>query len=284
MNYNEIKISWESPVDATVVGDVLASELGNIGFESFVEDADGLMAYIPVSAFDSTELENSFERFPIENVTFSYVTSVIKERDWNEVWEQNYFQPVRIDNECIIRAPFHPEESGFNYEILIQPKMAFGTGNHETTVMMIRSILAIDLEGKETLDMGCGTGILAILAAKKGAGRVVAIDIDEWAYNNTIEDCRLNQIADIKVVLGGAEQIAPLGKFDYIFSNINRNVLLQDIPAYFQALKPGGQLIMSGFYKEDLPLIESKCTQSGLRPITTTQHNNWVTIITMREN
>jgi len=278
MDYYEITISWDSPVDESIISDVLAAELGNIGFESFVQNAEELVAYAPVVLFDSTRLEASFAQFPIDNVTFRYTATLIKAKDWNEEWEKNYFQPVRIDSECIVRAPFHPEEPGFQYEILIQPKMAFGTGNHDTTAMMIHAMLAVDLEEKEVLDMGCGTGILAILAAKKGAARIVAIDIDDWAYNNTVENCQLNHTTDIQVVLGGAEQIAPSGKFDFIFANINRNVLLQDIPVYYQALKPGGEMYLSGFYREDLLMVEAKCKQSGLNVIATTEHNNWVTI------
>lgn len=160
--------------------------------------------------------------------------------------------------------------------------MAFGTGNHETTYLMLSEMLRLDLTGKELLDMGCGTAVLAILAAKKGAKRLVAIDIDEWAYENAIENCRLNNTEDIRVMLGGAEQIASAGTFDYIFANINRNILLNDIHTYVPALNPEGILYMSGFYTEDIPAIESECLQNGLSLISHTARNNWVVVKTKK--
>jgi len=283
MDYYEILFTIESSLDTSIVYDILAAELGEIGFESFVQNSQGLTAYIPAPSFQTEKLEKCLSQFPLENVKFHYSSNFIQAEDWNEVWEKNYFQPVCIGHECLLRAPFHPEESGYRFEIIINPKMAFGTGNHETTNLMIRSILACQLEGKEVLDMGCGTAILAILAAKKGADRVVAIDMDEWAFHNAIENCRLNDTPHIYVVMGGAEQIAPVGMFDYIFANINRNILLTDIPLYCQALKPDGEMLMSGFYKEDIPVIEAKCKQNGLDLLSVTEQNNWVAIRTVKK-
>ena len=278
MDYYEIIFTSDSSLDATVVYDMLAAELGEIGFESFMQNREGFAAYIPAINYQAEQLEKCLAQFPLAGVRFHYTFNLIKARDWNEVWEQNYFQPVRIDGECLLRAPFHPDESGFRYEIIIHPKMAFGTGNHETTNLMLSTMLALDLEGKEVLDMGCGTAVLAILAAKKGAGCVVAIDIDEWAYQNALENCRLNNTSHIQVVLGGADQIATAGMFDYIFANINRNILLNDIPAYCQALKPAGGVFLSGFYKEDIPIIEAKCNPNGLVISSYREQNNWVVV------
>ena len=162
--------------------------------------------------------------------------------------------------------------------------MAFGTGNHETTYLMIQAMLASDMQGQEVLDMGCGTAVLAILAPQQGAKRVVAIDIDEWAYNNALENIRLNQVEPIQVLLGGAERIAETGTFDTILANINRNILLHDIHHYAQALKEGGQLIMSGFYAEDCPLIEAECRRYGLEPIETESRNKWTRMRVVRKN
>ena len=282
MDYFEITFTCDSPIDATTIFDMLAAGLGEIGFESFVQNDKGLVAYIPVDTFETQKLTVCLAEFPLEKVQFHYTSNFIKAQDWNEEWEKNYFQPVRISNECIIRAPFHQEEPECRFEIIINPKMAFGTGNHETTHLMVSSILTLDLEQKEVLDMGCGTGVLAILSAKKGANRVVAIDNDEWAYNNAIENCQLNNTPHIQVVLGDATQIVQAGMFDFIFANINRNILLQDISGYCRALKSQGELYMSGFYKEDIPVIETQCNQHGLVLLSFTEQNNWVLVKTKK--
>lgn len=278
MDYYEITITCESLIDTTIINDILATELGEIGFESFIQNNKGLVAYIPVIYYDTNKLEMRLSQFPLENMRFSYITNLIKAKDWNEVWEKNYFQPVRIGNECLIRAPFHFEDPGFRFEIIINPKMAFGTGNHETTSLMIRAMLDLELKGKATLDMGCGTGVLAILAAKKEASRVVAIDIDEWAYSNAIENCLLNNMSHIQVIQGDAGQVVRQEMFDYIFANINRNILLRDIPDYCLALKPEGEIYLSGFYKDNVPVLEAKCRENGLVILSVTEQNNWVVI------
>lgn len=282
MDYYEFTFTYISPIGVTILNDILASELGTIGFESFAEQTDGMNAYISAKDVDTEQLEDLLNNFPLENVQIRYSQQLIKGIDWNEEWEKNYFQPIRIEQKCLIRASFHPEEYGFDHEIIINPKMAFGTGNHETTYLMLYEMLLLDLKGKELLDMGCGTAVLAILAAKKEAKRVTAIDIDEWAYNNAMENCRLNKTGDIRVMRGGAEQIADSGTLDYIFANINRNILIDDIKFYVPALKPGGMLYMSGFYKQDIPAIESECRQNGLSLISYTERNNWVALKTKK--
>ena len=278
MKYYELSFKYESDIEIEVINDILASELGDIGFESFTSNKEGLTAYINTNEYDESSLDVCLKNFPVQGINFQHTLKLIEDRDWNEEWEKNYFKPIRIENECLIRASFHPDETGFRYTIVIDPKMAFGTGNHATTYLMIREILKLDLAGKEVLDMGCGTAVLAILAAMKNAMRVVAIDIDEWAYNNAVENCRINGTDNIEVMLGGAEQISGSGTFDYIFANINRNILLTDICRYVLALKSEGIIFMSGFYKEDIPVIEEECNKNGLQLNYFTELDNWVTI------
>jgi len=278
MDYIEFTFTYHSSIDTGVINDILAAELGAIGFESFAETINGLQAYIQAESLNSEELDTLLNNFPLEGILFQYKQKRIEGQNWNEEWEKNYFQPIHVENKCIIRASFHPEESGYKHEIIINPKMAFGTGNHATTFLMIKEMLALDLEDKNILDMGCGTAVLAILAAKKKAGRIVAIDIDEWAYNNALENCELNNTHKIDVRLGGAEQIKSTDSFDYIFANINRNILLNDIQAYVPSLISGGYLFMSGFYKEDIPVIEAECKRYNLSLISCAEQNNWVAV------
>lgn len=282
MNYYELKFTYKSPVEATIISDILASELGEIGFESFTENEDGLLAYITDTQYNVKAVEEKLKNFPLENVTFHYTAQLVESKDWNEEWEKNYFKPIRIGNECIIRASFHEPESGYTYNIIIDPKMAFGTGNHETTYLMIGEMLKLDLAGKDLLDMGCGTAVLAILAKMKKADKVVGIDIDEWAYNNAIENIRLNNTEDIRVSLGGAEQIPAFGQFDIVFANINRNILLNDIRHYVSCMKSGSLLFMSGFYTQDIPFIREECERNGLIFQSHVEKNNWVAVKTQK--
>lgn len=278
MNYYELKFTYQSPIETTIISDVLAAELGEIGFESFTESEDGLLAYISDSLYNVKELQEKLNDFPLENVGIHFTEQLVESKDWNEEWEKNYFKPIRIGTDCIIRASFHEPEPGFTYNIIIDPKMAFGTGNHETTYLMIGEMLKLDLEGKDLLDMGCGTAVLAILAKMKKAGKVIGIDIDEWAYNNALENIRLNNTDDIEIALGGAEQIPAFGAFDIVFANINRNILLRDIKHYANCMKQGSLLFMSGFYTEDIPAIKAECELNGLIFISYTERNNWVAV------
>lgn len=284
MTYYEFDFTYDTSLDIEIVNDVLAAELGEIGFESFTSDEKGLQGFIPATLYNIAHVEEKLAAFPLEGTTIHYSALPVEDKDWNEEWEKNYFQPIHIGNECQIRASFHPEKPGFRHNILIDPKMAFGTGNHETTYLMIQAMLASDLKGQEVLDMGCGTAVLAILAHQQGAKRIVAIDIDEWAYNNALENIHLNQAEEIQVLLGGAERIAETGTYDTILANINRNILLHDIHHYAQALKEGGQLIMSGFYEEDCPMLEAECRQWGLEPIDRASRNKWTRMRVIRKN
>lgn len=279
MDYYSLNFTYTTSLPIDVINDILSSELGEIGFESFEEKKDGLLAFIPVNLYNIETLEEKLSVFPLVDVEFIYKEELIKAKNWNEEWEKNYFQPIRIGNECIIKASFHPEEKGFKHTILIDPKMAFGTGNHSTTQLMITELLQTDLKEKTVLDMGCGTAVLAILARKLGSGPVAAIDIDEWAYENAIENIHLNNINGIEVKLGGAEQIGTEKIFDLIVANINRNILLNDMHYYAAAMKTGALLYMSGFYTEDIPLLEAEANKHNLKLITQKELNNWAMII-----
>ena len=254
--------------------DILIAELGAIGFESFVEHETGIQAYIQKEDWQADMLK---EVGILTNPDFSisYGFKEIEQENWNATWERN-FNPITVDNECEVRAPFH-EKSDVTYDIVIEPKMSFGTGHHETTHMMLQFILAHDFKGKTVLDMGSGTGVLAILAEMRGAMSVDAIDIDNWCYLNAIENVERNNCKQIKVYEGDASLLKDQ-KYDVIIANINRNILLADIPEYAKCLTKGGQLFLSGFYKEDIPLISKKCSEYGLNFEKNLQKNNWVAV------
>ena len=282
MDYFEISFKYDSLIATEIINDLLASVLAGVGFDSFLSEDDGLLAYISPKKYNEYALGVCLNSFPLQGIRFSQTQRLIQDRDWNEEWERNYYQPVAIEKECLIRASFHPEEKGYNYSIVIDPKMAFGTGNHATTYLMLRQLLNLEVQGKEFLDMGCGTAVLAMLAAMKEASRIVAIDVDEWAFNNAVENCRINNLEHIIVVFGGAEQISRFGAFDFIFANINRNVLLNDICRYAPALKPDGSLFMSGFYRDEIPAIEKECNRHGLYLCSFTEQDNWVVVKVFR--
>ncbi len=278
MDYYEIVFTYKSLIEADIINDLLAAELGHIGFESFESDKKGLKAYISTNEYNPSLLEGCLKQFPLCGIVFNHTKMLIKERNWNEEWEKNYFKPFCIGHKCIVRASFHDEEKRFEHTVIIDPKMAFGTGNHATTYLMLCYMLETDIARQKILDMGCGTAVLAILAAKKKASRVVAIDIDKWAYNNAKENCMLNHTEKIEVFHGGAELIKGLGTFDSIFANINRNILLQDIKHYAPSLRAGGLLFMSGFYKDDIPVIEDMCNRNSLTLSSFTERNKWVAV------
>lgn len=266
--YIEYDFKIKPAVPAT---EILVAELGEVGFESFVEQDSGLLAYILKSEWNKDILGPLFIlNNPDFEITWSY--REIAQQNWNETWEKN-FHPIRVGDKCMVRAPFH-ESEGVPFDIVIEPKMSFGTGHHETTHMMLQHMLNEDFEGKTVLDMGCGTGVLAILAKMKGASLVEAVDIDEWCYLNSLENAERNQ-CDIKVYQGDSALLAGK-KYDIILANINRNILLEDIPIYANCLQPGGLLFLSGFYLEDLNAISSKCGGYGLQFAKNLEKNNWI--------
>lgn len=272
MNYLECHVTVK-PVN-TDVCDVLASLLGELGFDSFSQTDDGLLAWGTQDALDIPRIEELLSA-PLFGAECTYSIKPVPSENWNETWEKNYFQPIVIGQDCVIHSSFHTDVPQARYDIVIDPKMAFGTGHHETTSMMLEAMLSIDLQDKHFLDMGCGTAVLGILASMKSAKRILAIDIDEWATENAIENCRLNHAAQIEVLTGGAETIPVHESFDYIFANINRNILLEDMPAYAAVLDAKGTLYMSGFYLEDLVVLDEKAKDLGLKRIKTFQKNKW---------
>jgi len=252
--------------------DILVAELGSVGFESFTENEDGVIAFIQEADWNESLL-NDIQILESDEVSFSYEVEEIEQVNWNEEWEKN-FEPIIVENEVSIRAPFHSNPN-LKYDIIIEPKMSFGTGHHETTYLMIKHLMALDLRGKKVLDMGCGTGILAIFAELKGAEQIDAIDIDAWCYENSVENIERNHCQNIKVYEGDASMLK--GKaYDVIIANINRNILLNDIGVYAESLNANGELYLSGFYTQDIPQINEAAEKNGLVLSVKFERNNWV--------
>ena len=272
---NYIKVTFTITPAEESISDVLAALLADVGFESFVPEETGLTAYAPKALFDSDAVAAVVENFPLDGFSIAYDAEEIEGEDWNAEWEKNYFQPIVLGEECVIHSTFHTDVPKARYDILIDPKMAFGTGYHQTTCHMLRAILASDMNGKSVLDMGCGTALLAILARKHGATDVVAIDIDEFAYENAKENIVLNDTADIEVRLGGAEAIKESDSFDFVIANINRNILLDDMKNYVRCMHSGSQIFISGFYTEDMEVLKEEAARNGLRYIDYAEDNRW---------
>lgn len=251
--------------------EIMVAQMGLLGFESFVDTPEGFKAYIPQSQFR----ENDFlqiDVFDIQGLEIKWQSQIIPPENWNRRWEQN-FSPIRVGDRCVVRADFHPPEKAA-YELVITPKMSFGTGHHQTTQMMISFLLEVDCKDKRVLDMGTGTGVLAILAEKRGANSILAVDNDPWCVENTKENIGLNQCEYISAELD--DSVSTNKKFDLVLANINRNVLLEQIGVYGQILTPGGDLLLSGFYVEDMGIIQNACEAEGFRFIRNFEQNEWV--------
>lgn len=272
MIYLEIRLS---PVISEDAKSLLTAELMEAGFESFIEEEDSLLAYISANTFQESLLKNLV--FLIEHPGVKFEARALEDINWNKEWESNY-QPVTIAGKCHVRAPFHPSIPGMAYEIVIEPKMAFGTAHHETTQLMAEWLMELDVAGKEVLDMGCGTGILAILANKMGAGIVTGIDNDEWAWRNGLENFRINAVTEGNVLHGDATLIEP-GLYDIILANINRNVLIQDMKFYSAGLREKGTLLLSGFYQKDIEAIVASASGNSLRYSAFRTMNDWAAIL-----
>ncbi len=274
MDYKCISVTLQPFTPQNV--EILIAWMSDIDFESFMETESGFEAYVPSNKFNEVKLKTL--QLESNEIIFKYNVNTIPDQNWNEVWEKNYFKPIIIGDECVIRSPFHEEFPHIKHQIVIEPKMAFGTGHHETTGLVMQHILETNMKGKKILDMGCGTGILGILASMRGAASVIGIDIDHWCTENSEENCQLNNISNMSILLGDASLLANMQTFDIILANINRNILLQDIPAYSKILKPAGTLILSGFYKTDLESIDDIAQKENLLRKNVKENNNWVAV------
>ena len=254
--------------------EILIAELGYAGFESFVETEEGVTAYIQKEDWYDAILED-IQILNSEEFEINYSFEEIEQVNWNQEWEKN-FSPIVVENECSVRAPFH-EKPDTKFDFVIEPKMSFGTGHHETTHMMIQHILKNDFDGKSVLDMGCGTGVLAILAEMKGAKPIDAIDYDNWCYLNSLENVDRNNCKHITVCEGDANLLEGRS-YDVIIANINRNILLNDMEAYVKSLNANGTLFLSGFYVDDIPVIEQACNKHHLKLVETIEKNQWVAL------
>lgn len=275
MKYFEIKFKTEP--SSEVISDILSAFAAEAGCESFVTEDDGLTAYVQQSLFQEEILKSLLEGFPVPDVKIGYSITEAEDKDWNEEWEKNYFQPIIIDDQCVIHSTFHKNVPKAKYDIIINPQMAFGTGHHETTSLMLGELLQADLEGKVVLDMGCGTSILAIMASKRGAKAVTAIDIDDWCISNSKDNFKLNNITNINVFQGDANSLIDMD-FDVVIANINRNILLQDMHRYVACMHPGSCIYMSGFYVQDIPQIRAEGERLGLTFQHFKEKNNWCVV------
>lgn len=279
MVYTELTFTLEPNNEA--IADALISELATVGYDGFSYTDSGFKAYIPAAEFTPETLENlELLSYFSEQCHISFTRQDIPDQDWNKVWE-DHFTPILIDGKIQVRAGFHAPVPGTAYDIIIEPKMSFGTGHHSTTALMLKTIfeLSEQFKDKRVLDMGCGTGILSIMTAKVGAREVTGIDIDDWAFNNAMENIGKNDIDNIRILIGDARLLQNEAPFDIILANINRNILLDDMQAYHRKLIPGGYLIMSGFYLHDLPAIREKADSLGLHFVSMHEEQQWVAAV-----
>ena len=260
------------------VNDVLSAVLADAGFESFVERPDGIAAYIQAALYKEENLRQAIADYPLPGTDITYSYTEAEDKDWNEEWEKNFFQPIVIGDRCVIHSTFHQDVPQAEYDIVINPQMAFGTGHHETTSLIIGELLDTDLQGKRVLDMGCGTSILAILARMRGASSCTAIDIDDWCVRNSLENIALNHLDGIHVYQGDASSLTDKGPFDVVIANINRNILLADMRHYAARMNQGAMLLISGFYTEDIPALRSEAERLGLRYTGKREKNHWATL------
>ena len=281
MQYLQLTISYHYDSAATSLrdedlSDWLIAELGPLGFDSFEQDAYELKAFIPTEQYDADATRELLDAFPVAGFSYTLTAEELPDINWNEEWEKNYFQPILLgDDACLIRAPFHDPRPEVPLEIIINPKMAFGTGNHETTSLVGEWILSHDVSGQRVLDMGCGTGILGLIALKRGARHLTAIDIDPWAYANVQENATLSGVTIDEMLCGDASLLEGREGYDLILANITRNILLEDMPRYREVMLPGARLILSGFYEEDIPLLRARGEELGLTFVSSEVRQRW---------
>lgn len=262
--------------------DILAALLCDAGFESFVADERGLSAYVNCAVFAVDSIPDVLSGYDFQ-ADIDWKMERIPGEDWNVEWEKHYFRPIVISDRCVIHSSFHTDYPKAKYDIVIDPRMAFGTGHHETTSLMAERILDADMQGKSVLDMGTGTGILAILSAMCGAEHVVGIEIDPVAYENAVDNIRLNGQAQIELRCGGAETVVETSVFDYVFANINRNVILEDMSVYARTLRKGGSMVLSGFYEDDVTMICNRAGELSLHKVSVHLKNKWANVVLLKD-
>ena len=268
----------EDEVLTQTVKDVVCSLAGDVGFDSFEEEADGICGYVQTALFSGEALDGAIAFLPIEGVNVTYDVAEAEDKNWNRTWEEQGFEPIVIENKCVIHDMRHGDVSVSSgmMDVTIDARQAFGTGTHDTTKMIVTELLSLGLAGKSVLDCGCGTGILSIVASKCGAEEVTGYDIDEWSVENTGHNCEINSVDNVKAVEGTAEVIPTFNKrFDVVLANINRNILLADMPSFRSAMADGGVLILSGFYTADTDLLKDKAASLGLHFVKSTDSNDW---------
>ena len=271
-DYIEVRLDI-TPCDE-VATDVLAAVLCDKGYESFLPDDSGVTAYIKKELFSEDDIKQAIADFPMVNsITYKY--ELIEGQDWNSEWEKNYFKPIVVKDKCVIHSSFHVDIPTLEYDIVIDPKMAFGTGHHATTSLIIEQLLDMDLQGKSVVDMGTGTGILAILANMRGAEQIIAVEIDPVAHANAIENLNVNNANKVNLILGDASSISGVKNIDVFIANINRNIITQDLELYANALKIGSEVLFSGFYESDIPVIMQVAESLGLTYKSHNVKDNW---------
>ena len=275
-DYTEVRVDF-SPCSEDLT-DIAAAWLADAGFETFVPDAAGLTAYIPASKY-TPALRQTLDTPIFTDVNVTWNAKLIEGQDWNSEWEKHYFKPIVIEGRCVIHSSFHTDVPSAEFDIVIDPKMAFGTGHHSTTTLILQQLLQLPLEGKAVIDMGTGTGILAILARMRGASPVSGIEIDLPAWENAIDNCRLNGCEEITMLHGDASALSQIGyAADLLLANINRNVITADIPDYAKKLKPGATVLLSGFYVHDIPIVSEAAAKAGLETMGHTELNAWACV------
>lgn len=275
-DYRQVRIDMRPASDDA--SDLMAAFLADIGYESFVPDEKGLTAFVPDKDFDSVALKEIIGDFPIDT-EITYSDELVVGRDWNSEWEKNYFQPIVVGDRCVIHSSFHTDVPKAQYDIVIDPKMAFGTGHHATTSQVIEALLSLNLEGKSLIDMGTGTAILAILSSMLGAREVTGIEIDGFAYENALENARLNNCSNIRLINGDASALGDINPADVFVANINRNVITADIDKYAARLVSGGVMVLSGFYLEDIPKVLLAAKPFGLAELRHTDRDRWACLL-----
>ena len=273
------KVSFCVMPNDEVQCDILAALLCDKGYESFEQNEKGVVAYIQSELYDESEINEAISNFDFSS-QINWTTEEIEGKDWNEEWEKNYFTPMVIADQCVIHSTFHKDYPKLRYDIVIDPKMAFGTGHHETTNLMVEQILNEDIKGKNVLDMGTGTGILAILAAMCGASHADGIEIDGFAYENAVENVKMNNVGNVDVFNGDASLLADKSEcYDYVIANINRNIITMDIDKYAKVLRKNGKMLLSGFYEQDIPIVMQTAEKLGLKEVLHNVKKNWTMLL-----